>query len=377
MMSENRNIAILHNHPIYYKHILFAELARRRCSFEVVFSAGSSANRLEGCLPANDEYPYRVIEKRTYQEASAITVARGVLSALEAINPKIVVISGYYDVAAWTAWAWGCYRGRGLVLWAESTQQDKRKGKGWREYAKRLFVRKCHAAQVYGRSSAIYIQSLGMNSESIFVGGAIVDVTRFIPAVEDEYCMDGTRLLYVGRLSEEKNVAAVLNAIGAVSRRRGKSDISLTIVGYGVLEDQLRQLSCDLGIDDRVEFAGKVLQDRIVEYYHACDVLILPSTSEPWGLVVNEAMLCGRPALVSDKCGCVCDLVTRNTGWTFSPDDEEALVRVIDKIADLPRSVLREMGRHAHARAADFNPSVCADQLLKAMNRAERRCEEL
>src|ERR1035441_6578083 len=92
-----------------------------------------------------------------------------------------------------------------------------------------------------------------------------------------------------------------------------RQELLLRIVGYGPLEGSLRLKAESLGLNDIVQFAGPRKHSQLPEVYHSADVLLLPSTSEPWGLTVNESMLCGLPAIVSQRCGCARDLVNPGT----------------------------------------------------------------
>ena len=90
--------------------------------------------------------------------------------------------------------------------------------------------------------------------------------------------------------------------------------------------EQIKSFINDNSLEDRVFLFGFVQQDEIVKYYVTSDVFILPSKSEPWGLVVNEALLCGLPVIVSDKCGSTPELVEEGkNGFTFNPESQDEL----------------------------------------------------
>ena len=107
--------------------------------------------------------------------------------------------------------------------------------------------------------------------------------------------------------------------------------------------------------------------------YSQADLFILPSTSEPWGLVVNEAMRCELPVLVSSRCGCAEDLVNEETGWVADPFDEQAMAETISKAARLPRERLNAMGRAGRRLSEQYSPAECAARVVDGLRQVLSR----
>ena len=80
-------------------------------------------------------------------------------------------------------------------------------------------------------------------------------------------------------------------------------------MGSGPQGDELKALAAELGVAQAVEFTGGLSKDKLTANYLEATAMVLPSWSEPWGLVVNEALHYGCPVIVSDRCGCVPELV--------------------------------------------------------------------
>lgn len=133
-----------------------------------------------------------------------------------------------------------------------------------------------------------------------------------------------TKFLYVGRLSPEKNLDLLIKAFETLS------DLSLDVIGFGPQEAELKAAA-----PDNVKFLGAIDNDRLPAYYRIHDVFILPSKSEPWGLVVEEALNNGTPVIVSDRVGCQADLVKEDTGLVFNYDSVDDCRETIRKITDL------------------------------------------
>jgi glycosyltransferase involved in cell wall biosynthesis len=132
-----------------------------------------------------------------------------------------------------------------------------------------------------------------------------------------------------------------------------------------------------LGLNDVVEFIGsRSKHSQIADVYHSAHVLLLPSTSEPWGLTVVEGMLCGLPAIVSESCGCARDLVTPGTGWAFNPRDSAGFARILERVAAMPFDDLRTMGRNAAAVAREYSPENCARIVMDCLSATLRSAGE-
>lgn len=370
LMAAQRRVAIVHNHPIHYKHLLFTQLKRQGLSFEVLFTAASSSDRKETPPLDTQLYDFRIGFQGAYESSPRWGTARFVWRSLEDIQPALVIISGYYDVAAWTAWLWAALRRRARILWAESNVFDHPR-RFYRELPKRLFVAGCDLAHVYGTSSQAYVASLGLPEHRIVTKRAVADVRRLLDASPEACQKPASKLLlYVGRFSPEKNLAFLLRAFAAVSQDRTAPGMILALVGYGPLEQELRRLAADLGAGDLVQFWGPASQEELPRLYRKADVFILSSVRDTWGLVVLEAMLSGLPVLVSQRCGCARDLVTPETGWMFSPYDQAGLTQLLEEVSRIPRTTLESMGRRAAALASTYSPENCARVVIDSVNHA-------
>jgi glycosyltransferase involved in cell wall biosynthesis len=107
------------------------------------------------------------------------------------------------------------------------------------------------------------------------------------------------RLLFVGRLGPHKNVASLLEALELVDQ-----DIELDIVGDGEYRQQLEDLAASKKLAN-VTFHGKLTRDEIKSFYSTCGALVLPSTVEPQGIVLLEAMACRTPVIATKMSGLV------------------------------------------------------------------------
>jgi len=373
--SAMPRIAIIHNTPISYKHLLFSAMAERGLDFEVLFLASGSKDRIE--IPDLLSSPYR---SRTgfqgrYEGMPGWHTARYVWRSLSELQPGVTIISGWRDIGTWAAKLWCIFHRRPHVLWAESNCFDHPRV-FWKELIKATFLRGFAAAQVYGTTNGEYLAKLGFDSRKIWLKRAVADVALFKLAEQDGPRDHSPKvILFVGRLAPEKNLEFVLEVLRRLPLEV-RQRLLFRIVGYGPLEGALRLKAESLGLKDTVEFSGSRKHSQLPEVYHSADVLILPSTSEPWGLTVNEGMLCGLPAIASDRCGCTRDLIKPSTGWSFDAFDAAGLGRILEKIAAMPTGDLRAMGKNAAALSREYSAENCArivEECVAAVAASARR----
>lgn len=161
-----------------------------------------------------------------------------------------------------------------------------------------------------------------------------VDTTKF-RILDQDQCrtnlgLAGTNplILYVGRLSEEKNVATLIGAIAQLAR--SGDTIDLAVVGNGPLADELVRLSNELGVSEHIHFYGDVDHDTIPVWMGAADYFCLPSFREGCPNVVLEALACGKPVIAS-RVGAIPDFVSASCGILFNPEKVTEVVTSITR----------------------------------------------
>lgn len=135
---------------------------------------------------------------------------------------------------------------------------------------------------------------------------------------------EAVTILFVGKLIDKKRPYDLIEAYGSIVKKHPGINIHILIVGDGPLKSKMEERSRN--INDKIHFAGFINQSELPCYYSASDLIILPSEGETWGLVVNEAMSCGLPAMVSDRVGCAPDLIdSKKTGFIFEKGNTDSL----------------------------------------------------
>ncbi len=313
---------------------------------------------------------------KTIGELASRALAERVTSLLDEYRPDIVLVTGYYYAAMRAATRWAKRHGKGSVFLGDSHRADRRR-LFVKEWVKGWWVRRHYdSAFAAGVRTATYLMGLGIPRQRIWTGYDVVDNEAFAAAAQAARSQgDSLRrrlgvpdrhFLFVGRLAPEKNVARLLAAYRRYRSITGRNAWGLVLVGSGPLESELRTLAA--GLDD-VVFAGFQKADAVAAYYGTASCLVLPSVRETWGLVVNEAMAAGLPVLVSQRCGCVPELVSQGeNGYLFDPLDVGNLARLMGQLSSESMEVKR-MGDASRRIVNLFTPETWAWTLSDCIER--------
>ena len=171
------------------------------------------------------------------------------------------------------------------------------------------------------------------------------------------------------RFVPKKNLSHLLLAYERYKALRGTRSWKLVVIGDGPLWKNLRRQCLNLKLDDDVSFPGFVQYARLPAYYGLASAFVHVSVVEQWGLVVNEALAAGLPVLVSDRCGCVPELVSEGrNGFVFDPLDIERLAELMARLSDHQDS--SAMGEISQQIIDDWSPDRFAASMLGAAKTA-------
>jgi D-inositol-3-phosphate glycosyltransferase len=220
----------------------------------------------------------------------------------------------------------------------------------------------------------------GAKAEKIAVVPCGVDLSFFHPLPQDEakltlgLPLQRCVILFVGRIEPLKGIDTLLRAIALIAPEMPcwQDELSVIIVGgapgAGIEEvnaelARLERLRADLGIEELVTFLGAKDQDKLVYYYSAAEMVVMPSHYESFGMVALEAMACGTPVVASKVGGLAFNVQDGHTGFLVPDDDPEALaakIRLILKDPDLRQ----RLGAQAVHWARGYGWSVVADEII-------------
>jgi len=173
---------------------------------------------------------------------------------------------------------------------------------------------------------------------------------------------DKIKLLFVGRLFPEKSIHTLIEAVPYIIKEHENTHIM--IVGGGHLRPSLEKLALDLGVDQHVTFLGLVSEEDKILAFNASDIFVLPSLAELEGMVVLEAMACGKPIVIADSIGSASKYFVNENGFLFESQNHMDLAeKLLTIIKDTP---LREkMGQKSFELIKDYDIEESANKLEK------------
>jgi glycosyltransferase involved in cell wall biosynthesis len=190
-----------------------------------------------------------------------------------------------------------------------------------------------------------YLIQLGLAGKQVFLGYDVVDNGYFQRETEKARsddanlrCQHGLPEKYFlasARFVEKKNLFRLVEAFAQYRELAGKSETwNLVLLGDGPLKTDLKKLISELGLKSFVHLPGFKQYHELPVYFGLAGAFVHASTTEQWGLVVNEAMASGLPVLVSNRCGCAMDLVSPGVnGFQFDPVNVDKLAQQMLKIS--------------------------------------------
>ena len=256
-------------------------------------------------------------------------------------------------------------------------------GKAWKKPVKRVLW-----PMLFGLADQVIVPSSGARDlmRSLGLGGDRVTLTPYV--VDNDWWLARSAeadrattraswgasesdvvILFCAKLQPWKRPSDLLRAFANAKA----PNAMLVMVGDGPLRASLVEEAAGLGIGDRVKFAGFANQTELPATYTAADLMVLPSAYDAFGVVVNEAMLCGCPVAASDHVGAARDLIEHErTGYVFPSGNVDALAAILRRVCD-DQENLRTMGRAARARMDSWSPRQNIDATVEAVARGVKR----
>ena len=321
-----------------------------------------------------------LLPQSDWRSADKWQLARLVWRRLSELDPQVVLVPGYYTLPAVAAAVWARVHRRASVLMTESTAYDHPRV-AWKEALKGAALRLLFGWAVCGgKDHVAYLRQLGFRDDRTVGFYDVVDNGFFRDGVAalraagtsaDSDLPAAPYFLYVGRFAPEKNVLGLLRSW--LQYRRQGGTWPLVLVGDGPEMPAICAVITDANVADAVLLPGLKASAELLPFYAHAGCFVLPSTREPWGLVVNEAMAAGLPVIVSNRCGCAADLVAGepggvSNGIVFDPAMSDAasgsanismsidLTAALRHIASLSEAERARMGRASSERIAGYTP---------------------
>jgi glycosyltransferase involved in cell wall biosynthesis len=212
---------------------------------------------------------------------------------------------------------------------------------------------------VIGKSNYKFYKEMNIKNEKLKMIYYVVDNLFFQSKMKKIKKKKKIVFLYASKLIEKKNPKLLINSFKKLPENLKKNS-KLVIVGDGILRNSLKKKYKDKNI----YFKGFVNQNKICNFYNNCDVFILPSKEENWGLVVNEVMNFKKPILCSSLVGCNLDLVKNNfNGYIFQNNNEKDLTKKLQNCFN--KKKLNKFGKNSFAIINKWNIDYVINQFEK------------
>lgn len=405
-------VAYFLTHPIQYQSPLIRTLRDGGADIEVIYATDVSTRshldsgfgkQVTWDVPLLEGYPYHVLnrsEPRGSKRSQIKHYTAHVARILDSGRYDAVWIHGWWHPLSTAAWNEAHKRRIPILLRGETFLGCVQGGPFRRWLHKSVYshrLRTVAACLAVGTKNREFYRAYGVPEGNLFCVPYAVDNAFFQSrASEAEPNRDTLKaslgieperpiLLFCGKLIGVKNPETLIRAVGGMveqsAERRGRGENQpvnaalkpvLIVVGDGELRPSLEKLAAEVA-PGCVKFLGFRNQTELPALYDLCDLFVLPSIFEPWGLVVNEVMNAGRPVLVSDRVGAAGDLVKQQlNGAIFPARDVVALTACLTEWL-FDREKLQEAGKASLDIINRWSFQQCLVGLKSAMSYLERR----
>jgi glycosyltransferase involved in cell wall biosynthesis len=393
MPDRRHRLLFISTHAVQYASPIFRKMAQHpRLQIQVAYCSLQGAEggldedfgrEVQWDVPLLDGYPWMQVPNRAWRPGLGRffgLVNTGLWRIIRKGHYDAVLIyTGYRYMSFWIALAAAKFTKTPILFGTDATAINPRSGGGWKAGVKQRFW-----PLLFGMASQVIVpstptremlRSLGIPNARITLTPYVVDndwwrdqtqrIDRGKVRNKWHVPLDATVVLFCAKLQPWKRPLDLLEAFAKVN----SPNFFLVYAGDGVLRDQLEREAVSLGVDERVRFLGFVNQSQLPSVYRASDLLVLPSEYEPFGVVVNEAMLSGCAVAVSDRVGAGPDLVRPENGLVFPCGDVDALTDLL-RYANGNKEHLQRMVEAAQRRMETWSSRENVEATIKAVDRA-------
>lgn len=310
----NYDKIIITNLPSFYKINLYNRINAKEKIF-VIFTGDTAHMRQNDFF--NEAIHFDHISLFGY---SIFKKLFKVFLLIHKIKYKEIIICGVNELTSWLCLFLSKKQKNSTII--ESSYLESNVN-GLRGYLKKQFFKRITLVYASGKSQEKLARLLDYNGKIIITKGVGIFNINTQPTFT--LSTNVKKFIYVGRLSKEKNIEFIINIFNNLP------NLELNIVGYGPQENILKSIS-----NKNIIYHGAINNKELTSYYQKCDVFILPSIKEPWGLVVEEALNNGLPVLLSNKVGCAEEiLIEGKNGYSFVYNSKESLLEKVNLICNI------------------------------------------
>ncbi len=318
------------------------------------------------------ESMYNLSTKKEINETSEKSLYKDVFNEVEEYKNKALELSSQveFDVIHANDWVTGKAAieikkrtGKKLVATIHSTEYDRTAGKPWERIAK-------EEKELIDNADVVVTVSRRLKEELIALYNADGKKVSVIYNAINREKFNGIKrdsnrkvVLYVGRLSVQKGIDNLIRAFKIVSKKN--DDALLYIIGEGPELSNLINLSINLDLSDKVIFLGRVPDAEMEMLYSIANVFVMPSVSEPFGIVALEAIASNVPTIVSSQSG-VSEII-KNT-LTVNFWDTEQMADLILGLLEYSE-INKEMAKNAYKELDSITWEKAAEKFIETYNK--------
>lgn len=386
MLSSPLKVAVFYSHPIQYFSPIWRQLAKDRSLDLTVFYLSDSSIRgdvdpgfgrkVKWDVPLLTGYKSVFLKRNARPNRRWSLFLNSIIPLLRDGGFKCVIIPGYARPFEWQVlWA-AKSLGIRVIMRGDFVPNHGGYIKGLiREFVLRWIYRRVDAFGVVGRIAHQHLIDHGVSPNILFRSPYCVDNSLFYKKKNNNVFKLRKKLglklrdkviLFTGKLVLGKRPDTLIEALAQMTEM---PELKAVFVGDGEYMLFLQKLAEKL-IPGRAIFTGFVNQTKLSSYYELAYAFVLPSSSETWGLVINEAMHFGLPVFASKKVGCVPDLVLPGiTGEVFDVGDSQTLAKHLRQLFSKP-GLRQHYSTNALKIIKEFTPLQAAKGLRAAIAKA-------
>ena len=383
--QKQKKLAIITTHPIQYNAPLFKLLTDKNLfSIKVFYTWGEDSikQKFDPGFQREIEWDIPLLEGYDYTMVKNVSKDPGSHNFKGIINPTLNQEIETWGADAILVYGWNFkshlksirfFKDK-IPVYFRGDSTTLSSGKNFlRDVARKLFLKwvykKINFAFYVGQANKKYFLEYGMKNESLFFVPHAIDNNRFSSVSSNSIRTklsipeNSVLFIFVGKFDCIKNVSLLIEAFSQLKN----TDSFLLLVGNGPIEKNLKTQASllDSKTNEKIFFHDFVNQNEIPMFYDSCDVFVLPSISETWGLSVNEAMAAGKAVIVSDTCGCYFDLVKEGiNGYVFRSNNLDSLVAAMNKFTN--REIANKMGMQSKEMIFDWSFEKVAEEMHNA-----------
>jgi glycosyltransferase involved in cell wall biosynthesis len=391
-MPDRSRVLIVSTHPVQYASPVYRLMAQHpRLDIQVAYCSLQGAEAaIDRDFGVEVKWDVPLLEGYSWVHVQNKSPWPGLGRFLGLINPglwtligkgdydAVVIHTGYIYASFWIALAAAKLHRKAVVFGTDAPDLNSRDGKRWKTNVKRFLwprlFRLANVVIVPSSKGVALMRRLGIPVQRLVLTPYVVNndwwatqadaVDRGVVRRAWGIPEKAPVALFCAKLQPWKRPMDLLLAFA----KANVVDSHLVYAGDGPLRRDLEVQASSLGLGQRVHFLGFTNQSQLPAVYRSSDLLVLPSEYEPFGVVVNEAMLCGCGAVVSDRVGAGRDLIsTGDNGYVFACGDTNNLASILRELLQ-DTSTLRRLGQAARSRMVTWSPVENIQGLVQAVD---------